>query len=433
MSHSFSLRALFITLFSLVGAGVSLEAKDLLSFHIDYKNSCSELCLLGAKYDTDKSSQRKNVTDTRHCHPYTLFYNSIFRDQKEADLAIAEVGIAYGASLLMWREYFKNATIYGFEYNTDLINSFKTQFNNDRIELAEINVWDQASIVNAFQSVGMQYDLIIDDSTHQLEDQIRVIENVHQYLKPGGMLIIEDIFKRYQEQDYITRLQPVLDKFQDFYFVTMDHVNRNSTGWDNDKLFVLVKAGAEPIFKNRKKVTIITPSMRPTNLPRVKESIDFSYVDEWIIVYDGGKIAENPYLFANEENGKIKEYIYKGEGVSGNPQRNFALDHIENQDTYLYFLDDDNTMHKNFYRLLDIIDNGKLYTFDQENRIPGDVIAYKRIDTAMVLIDFVLCKDVRWVSHDYNVDGVYIIDCFLENKDEWIYVNNTLCTYNKLS
>ena len=48
------------------------------SLKINYKTNSSELCKLGKKYDTDKSSQRNNVTNSRHCHPYTLFYDSLF-------------------------------------------------------------------------------------------------------------------------------------------------------------------------------------------------------------------------------------------------------------------------------------------------------------------------------------------------------------------
>ncbi len=35
------------------------------------------------------------------------------------------------------------------------------------------------------------------------------------------------------------------------------------------------------------KITIITPSYRIENLPKIAKTIDFNYVDEWIIVYDG--------------------------------------------------------------------------------------------------------------------------------------------------
>ena len=399
---------------------------------INYNNNSSELCELGKKYDTDKSSQRNNVTDYRHCHPYTLFYESLFKNSKDKNLIIAELGILDGGSLRMWQEYFANAELYGFEYNNDLITNFKQKFNNDRITLSTIDVTNNDSIIKAFSELNILYDVIIDDTTHQFEDQIRVIENTYQYLKPGGIMIIEDIFKSYNETDYIIRLAPILNNFQDYYFIELDHVNRNSTGWNNDKLFILVKTGAEPIFKNTNKLTIITPSYRIDNLLQVKQSINFDYVDEWIIVYDGSKIIDNPNLFANQEDNKIKEYIYKGEGISGNPQRNFALTKITNPDTLLYYLDDDNAIHPAMYRLLNIIDNDKMYTFNQYARLKGNNIEVNHIDTAMIIIPYNLCKNIKWLLDLYNADGYYITECYQNNNNKYIYVDNDLCYFNKI-
>jgi hypothetical protein len=397
---------------------------------LNYTSNSSDLCQLGKKYDTDKSSQRNNVTNARHCHPYTLFYDGLFKNKKSESLKIAELGILDGASLLMWKDYFTNAELYGFEYNDSLINNFKQRFNNDRVTLANIDVTNRDSISNAFRQVNTIYDIIIEDTTHQFEDQIRVIENTYQYLKPGGIMIIEDIFKRYNENDYITRLAPILGNFQDYYFIELDHVNRNSTGWDNDKLFILVKGGGEPIFKNTNKITIITPSYRTNNLLKIKESINFDYVEEWIIVYDGSKLTDNPNLF---EDSKIKEYVFKGEGISGNPQRNYALTKVTNPNTSLYFLDDDNVVHPNLYKLLNIIDNDKFYTFNQFNRIKGNDIRINHIDTAMAIIPYNLCKDKRWVLNRYDADGCYIEECYNNIKDKHVFVDNDLCYYNKLN
>lgn len=400
------------------------------SLKINYLNNSSELCEIGKKYDTDKSSQRNNVTDSRHCHPYTLFYDGLFKNRKEEHLKIAELGILDGASLLMWNEYFKNAEIYGFEYNDDLINNFKQKFNNQQITLANINVTNKESIVNAFRNLNVLYDIIIEDTTHQFEDQIRVIENTYLYLKPGGMLIIEDIFKSYNETDYIDRLTPILQHFQDYYFVELDHNNKNSTGWNNDKLFVLIKGGDEPIFKNTNKLTIITPSYRVNNLLEIKKSINFEYIEEWIIVYDGSKITDNPKIFEN--NNKIKEYVFKGEGISGNPQRNYALTKITNPDTLIYYLDDDNIFHPDMYKLLNIIDNDKMYTFNQYNRLKGNNIQIGGIDAAMGLIPYKICKNEKWILDKYEADGYYIVECYNKNKNIHIFIDNDLCYYNKI-
>lgn len=401
------------------------------TLHINYYRNSSTLCEIGATYDTDKSSQRKNVTDTRHCHPYTLFYDGLFKSKKDASLKIAELGILDGASLRMWREYFTNSSLYGFEYNTALIDQFKNNDSNERVTLATIDVTNKDSIVSAFHNMNEQYDIIIEDTTHQFEDQIRVVENIHSYLKPGGVLIVEDIFKSYHEQSYIDRLQPILHHFQDYYFVELDHVNRNSTGWNNDKLLVLVKGGAEPMFKSATKLTLITPSYRTTNLPQLQQSIDFNYVDEWLIVYDGSKIKENPNLFGDHP--KIKEIVHQSEGISGNPQRNFALSQISHPDTLLYYLDDDNVIHPDLYRLLNIVDSTRMYTFNQLDRIKGNNVVVGGIDTAMALIPYQPSKDVRWIHDRYEADGFYIRNCYEINIDRHVYVDNDLCYYNKLS
>jgi predicted O-methyltransferase YrrM len=402
---------------------------DTLCLH--YHHNKSELCELGRKYDSDKSSQRDHVTDFRHCHPYTLFYDALFRKRKHEEMNIAELGVLEGGSLRMWQEYFTNATIHGFDVDLNLINRFKENYNNDRITLFPIDVTNTESIIDTFRQSNTMYDMIIEDTTHQFEDQIRVIENIYSYLKPGGILIIEDIFKSYDVHAYITRLQHILHHFQDYYFVELDHYNRNSTGWNNDKLFILVKGGAVPIFKNTHKITIITPSYRLDNIPMLKNSINFDYVDKWIIVYDGTKIKDNFKMYPTNE--KIMEYVHSSNGTSGNPQRNYALTKISNPDTMLYYLDDDNLIHPSLYRLLNIIDPTKMYTFNQVNRLKGNNIMIGSIDTAMTIIPYHLCNTVQWIIDKYEADGYYIKDCYDNNKDSHIFVDNELCYYNTLT
>ena len=402
------------------------------SFLLDFKNSKSKLCDIGAKYDVDQSSQRTNVSSdaARHCHAYSLFYNRLFKKCRKKELCIAHLSV--NSSLLVWQEYFKNSIIYGFDNNQDNIRNFKNNnHSKERIQVFTIDLSTNESISDALEETNVQYDIIIDDMTFFMDEQVRVIESVRSFLKPGGIIISEDIFKSHDENTYLDRLESTLLYFQDYYFVAIEHANRCSGSWNNDKLFILINDGKSK-FSRSKKLTIITPCSRPNNLSILKNSIDFDLVNEWIIVYDGKKIKENPYLFHNEDNPKIKEYIHSGSGMFGNPQRNYALDNISKEKTYLYFLDDDNIMHANLFDFLNVIESKKIYTFNQESGLKGNQIEVSKIDTAMMIIDFRLCKNIRWVNDEYTADGLYIQECHESNKNKWIYVNNELCHYNYL-
>ena len=157
---------------------------------------------------------------------------------------------------------------------------------------------------------------------------------------------------------------------------------------------------------------MVTPSYRIDNLNFF--SINFKYIDEWIIVYDGNRIETNPYIF--KENETIKEYIYKCDGISGNGQRNYALTKITNLETLLYHLDDDNILHPDLYNLLNFIDNNTIYSFNEYNRIKGNNINVGYIDTAIVIIPFNLCKNIKWKLDTYEADGYYIKECYDNNR-----------------
>ena len=376
------------------------------SLNINYLENKCELCEIGKKYDNNKS--------------YLFFYHSLFNGYRSKTISIAELGIKTGESLLTWNDYFKNTTLYGFDSNKSIIEKFEKKYKHENIHLSLI---DQST----FSKTNETYDIIIDNSTYRIEDQIQMIEYAHHYLKPGGVLVVENIFKKYKESDYLNILGDSLTHFQSYYFITI----KCTSSEEDNKLFVLVKKG-ECIFKNKNKVTIITPCCRPRNLVKLRDSIDFSYVHAWIIVYDKTKIYKLPNVFGAENNDKIKEYIHHGAGISGNPQRNRALDRITNKNTFLYYLDDDNLIHPNLYYLLDVIDKDHIYSFNQIDRLKGGTLKLGSIDTAMFLIDHDLCKGLKWDRRNYNADGVYIEECDRLNPRKHIYVDNDLCFYNKL-
>jgi hypothetical protein len=191
------------------------------------------------------------------------------------------------------------------------------------------------------------------------------------------------------------------------------------------------------INKDSNYLTIITPCIKQENLDTIKNSIDFTKNLLWIIIYDTtNKKFEHKY----NDVPKIVEYDYSDTtGTSGNPQRNFGLDKVKNG--FIYFLDDDNLVHPDLYTIINTLEDNKIYTFNQDrpedifpftNNLKGNKIELCKIDSAMFLIDFKLCKDVRWNPYKYFSDGIYISEIYSQHKNKWVYIDQTLSYYNKV-
>jgi hypothetical protein len=213
------------------------------SITIDSSKSKTDLCELGSKYPTDKSPYATENYNTPngsgHRHPYTSVYNFIFSTLRYQKIKLAEIGILDNMSMTCWREYFPNAELFGFEFNQKYIESAeKSNLPNTTYDY--INVRDVNSIINCLEKHG-KFDIIIDDSTHVFEDQIRFCNIAYKHLNEGGILIIEDIFRSKSEEKYEEGLKEISKYFSTMTFVLTEHELLYSPGWDNDKLLILFR------------------------------------------------------------------------------------------------------------------------------------------------------------------------------------------------
>jgi glycosyltransferase involved in cell wall biosynthesis len=180
-------------------------------------------------------------------------------------------------------------------------------------------------------------------------------------------------------------------------------------------------------------LTLITPCSRPTHLPKLYESIQFDKIDRWIIVYDTSKDRTYEKQFVGHP--KILELEYNG-GISGNPQRNHAIDQVT--DGYVYFLDDDNIIHPAFWSIADMCDGEHFYTFDQlrDNRhtiLRGNRVSVGFIDTAMYIVHRKHIANIRWINSKYDADGHFICEIRRDNPGKHTYVNRVGAYYNYIS
>ena len=133
---------------------------------------------LAIKYGTDKSSK---------CHNYTAVYGQIFDGIRNEPLKILEIGIATGASLRMWLDYFPNAKIHGIDTTLEHLQVV----NNERLTLHIGNQTDR----DFLDTIGIDFDIVIDDGSHRVEDQIFTFK--HLWPNTRLVYVVEDVYTSY--------------------------------------------------------------------------------------------------------------------------------------------------------------------------------------------------------------------------------------------
>lgn len=131
----------------------------------------------------------KHQTDKGTLHGFTRFYHKLFSEKRESIKKVLEVGIYWGASLFMWRDYFPHADIYGIDYQVN--DKVKGQ---ERIIVGTADQDNKEQLVSVMNQWGApSFDIILDDGGHFVSQQRITLETYWKYLAPGGVYIIEDL------------------------------------------------------------------------------------------------------------------------------------------------------------------------------------------------------------------------------------------------
>jgi hypothetical protein len=205
---------------------------------IDSSDAVTDLCQLGQETGADKSPYNVRA----HRHPYTAVYTMLFAPLRSAPVVFSEIGVAGGASVEMWVKYFTNpdAKFRFFDRDENFLQYSDQRVEDSRAQFALMDVKVDGDITRGLGD--LEYDVVVDDSSHDFDHQIRIAKEALPKLKRGGMLIIEDIFRNIPEEDFERELKDVLPGCAAAYFVMCEHKWKWSPGWDNDKMLVLVRA-----------------------------------------------------------------------------------------------------------------------------------------------------------------------------------------------
>jgi hypothetical protein len=165
----------------------------------------TELCILMDTYGSDKGPENLGAGN------YTKLYNYIFSDIKETTKNFLEFGLGSnytdtpsnmgpegrpGASLRGFRDYFKNANIFGADLDKRVL------FSEERIQTFFVDQLSLESLNELLDKFEFEFDVIIDDGIHDLSyrdrrnnisGNIQTLEVFLKKVKKGGYYIIEDV------------------------------------------------------------------------------------------------------------------------------------------------------------------------------------------------------------------------------------------------
>lgn len=133
-------------------------------------------------HGTDKSSD---------VHDYCRKYEKYLPFLRDDFLMIMEIGVLKGQSLRMWKEYFYYSHILGI----DILPECK-QYEEDRIKI-EIGSQTDGEFLDRLGYAYAPFNIIIDDGSHINSDVIYSFEHLFQYVKSGGIYVIEDACTSY--------------------------------------------------------------------------------------------------------------------------------------------------------------------------------------------------------------------------------------------
>ena len=149
---------------------------------------------------------RSRKKDKIQGHQYAFFYDKYFKDIKNNQLNILELGSFKGGAAAAFSFFFKNSKIYSGDLYPDIFNFYSKRIINFKIDTSS-----EESINKFIEKSNLKYDIIIEDASHFLKDQIISLFLLFKTLKSKGMFIIEDLdFPDTREQSNIFNEKPTL-------------------------------------------------------------------------------------------------------------------------------------------------------------------------------------------------------------------------------
>ena len=190
--------------FSLFKRNLLFKFKTKINIDIDEIGE-NKLDNLFSYYNTDKANFINKGKDKGH--GYAKFYETHLNKFKYQKIKILEIGSFSGASAAAFVKFFPNADIYCLD-----INLLNFKYSSKKIHVFGMNSSDKKMMLNFLAKIDFfksikKFDIIIDDGSHILSDQLKALNFFYKHVGSGGFYIIED----YKFPKYFNHLNDVDD------------------------------------------------------------------------------------------------------------------------------------------------------------------------------------------------------------------------------
>jgi hypothetical protein len=174
-------------------------------------HAADEATLLGIRTDLSRapgdtlteiySRFHSPQSDKGSAHSYLETYDELFGPLKHQPIRLLEIGVDRGGSLALWARFFthKNCEIIGVDINAPVA------VNDKRVKVYQ----GDAASFRFINEIDGTFNIVIDDGSHVLEDQIRSFYLLSGRLANDGIYVIEDL----QNNDAVSTINRLVAGF----------------------------------------------------------------------------------------------------------------------------------------------------------------------------------------------------------------------------
>jgi hypothetical protein len=145
-------------------------------------------------------------------HHYFDAYDRHLSRFRGTDVHVLEIGVYSGGSLELWRDYFgPKARIYG----VDIEEACRAYDGHAGARIFIGNQGDR-SFWREFRSKVPQLDIVLDDGSHDYNQQILTMQELLPHLRYGGVYLCEDVHSEFHP--FVSYLHGLTDQLNEYQY-----------------------------------------------------------------------------------------------------------------------------------------------------------------------------------------------------------------------